>query len=155
MRRTAPAITALGLGLALTLSGCFANPLEQLTEGLVEGGVEQLIEDQTGVDIDVNGNGASLPDSWPSDVPTPDGTVLFSAAAGGTFTASFEVADTGVVDRLTGELEAAGYTKTQEADYGGLLNTLWENDAYTVTTVFIAGEGDNADTLQYSIVVKE
>ncbi|MBX9718430.1 MAG: hypothetical protein K2X36_06260, partial [Microbacteriaceae bacterium] len=81
MRRTAPAIAVLSMGVALTLSGCFANPLEQLTEGIVEGGVEQIIEDQTGVDVDVDGSGASLPDSWTADVPTVQGDVVFSAAA--------------------------------------------------------------------------
>ena len=35
MRRTVPAVAVLALGVSLTLSGCFANPLEQLTEGLV------------------------------------------------------------------------------------------------------------------------
>ncbi|MBU1250933.1 MULTISPECIES: hypothetical protein [Microcella] len=156
MRRTAPAVGALALAVTLGLTGCFGNPLEQLTENLVEGGVENLIEDQTGVNIDVDGGGgASLPDSWPSDVPTPDGSVLFSAGVDGNFTASFEISGPEVVDQLRGDLEDSGYALTQEADYGGLLNYLYENDTYTVTAVYIAGEGENADTLQYSIVLKE
>lgn len=157
MRRTAPAVGALALAVTLGLTGCFGNPLEQLTENLVEGGVENLIEDQTGVDIDVDGSGggASLPESWPSDVPTPDGSVLFSAGIDGNYTATFEISGADVVDRLRSDLEGSGYALTQEADYGGLLNYLYENDTYTVTAVYIAGEGENADTLQYSIVLKE
>lgn len=156
MRRTAPAVGALALVVTLGLTGCFGNPLEQLTDNLVEGGVENLIEEQTGVDIDIDGGGgASLPSSWPSDVPTPDGTVLFSAGVDGNFTASFEIAGPDVVDGIRGELEGSGYALSQEADYGGLVNYLYESDAYTVTVVYIAGEDGNADTLQYSIVPKE
>ena len=125
MRRTAPAVGALALAVTLGLTGCFGNPLEQLTDNLVEGGIENLIEDQTGLDIDVDGGGgASLPSSWPSD-------------------------------RLRSDLEGSGYALSQEADYGGLLNYLYENDTNTVTVVYIAGEDGNSDSLQYSIVPKE
>ncbi|MER3390510.1 MAG: hypothetical protein RJQ01_10800 [Microcella sp.] len=155
MKRTTTTAAAAGLSLAaaLTLSAC-ANPLEGLIENVVGGGVENLIEDQTGVNIDIDGSGgASLPASWPADVPTPDGNVLFSAGVDGNYTATFEIAGADTVDRLRGDLEGAGYALTQEADYGGLLNYFYENDTYTVTVVYIAGEGENADTMQYSIVL--
>jgi hypothetical protein len=156
MRRTAPAVGALALAVTLGLTGCFGNPLEQLTDNLVEGGIENLIEDQTGVDIDVDGGGgASLPSSWPADVPTPDGTVLFSAGVDGNYTATFEISGADVVDRLRSDLEGSGYALTQEADYGGLLNYLYESDTYTVTAIYIAGEDGNSDSLQYSIVPKD
>jgi hypothetical protein len=154
MRRSVPAVGALAIALSLGLAGCFGNPLEQLTENLVEGGIENLIENETGVDIDT-GDGASLPSSWPGDVPTPDGKVLFSAGVDGTYTASFEIPGPDTVANLRGELEGSGYELTQEADYGGLLNYLYDNGTYTATIVYIAGEDGNPDTLQYSIILNE
>ncbi len=152
MRRTAPAIAALGLGLALTLSGCFANPLEQLTEGLIEGGVEQLIEDQTGVDVDIDGTGASLPDSWPADVPTIDGNVVFSAAANDAFTAAITTPNLAAAEQAFTDLLDAGYTQVAEIQLGeGAASRTFENGTYNVTVV-IAQNGDGTGQVQYSIV---
>lgn len=151
MNRTTPALAALALGSVLTLSGCFANPLDQLTEGLVEGGVEQIIEDQTGVDVDVNGSGASLPDSWPADVPTVDGSILFSAAADGTFTAGITVASTAAAEDAFTRLLDAGYTQTGEFDLGdGASTRTFENGAWTVG-IIIVPDGTGAAQVQYSV----
>lgn len=151
MHRTAPAIAALGLGLALTLSGCFANPLEQLTEGLVEGGVEQLIEDQTGVDVDIDGTGASLPASWPADVPTLDGNVVFSAAADGNFTAAITVPNLAAAEQAFTDLLDAGYTQTSEIQLGeGAATRGFENGTWNVA-VIIAENSDGTGQVQYTI----
>lgn len=154
MKRSTTTTVTVGLSLAtaLTLSAC-ANPLDALIENVVSGGVENLIEDQTGVDIDTGGGGGvSLPDSWPSDVPTPSGTILFSIGVDGNYTATFEISGSEVVDGIRNDLERSGYNLTQEADFGGLLNYTYSNDSYTVTMVYIAGEDGNSDTLQYGIV---
>lgn len=151
MRRTVPAVAALGLGLALTLSGCFANPLEQLTDGLVEGGVEQIIEDQTGVDVDIDGTGASLPDDWPADVPTVDGEVSFSAAAGGTFSAALTVSDLAAAEEAFTQLIDAGFTEISAIDLGGGTATrVYENSAYNVA-VIIGSNDDGTAIVQYTI----
>ncbi|WP_294179422.1 hypothetical protein [uncultured Schumannella sp.] len=154
MRRIVP-VLALGAGLSLALSGCFANPLESITEGLVENGVEELIEGQTGVDIDVNGSGVSLPDSWPSELPLPDGELLFSIAAGGTYSAQFEVSDDSAFLNLGAQLQSAGYELVSEADFGGLLSAGYENDTYFITLSYVPGEGDTGNGLQYGISEKE
>ncbi len=152
MRRTVPTIAALSLGLALTLSGCFANPLEQLTDGLVEGGVEQIIEDQTGVDIDIDGTGASLPDNWPADVPTIEGNVVFSAAANDAFTAAITTPDLAAAEQAFTDLLDAGYTQVAEIQLGeGAASRTFENGTYNVTVV-IAENGDGTGQVQYSIV---
>lgn len=151
MRPTAPAITVLSLGLALTLSGCFANPLEQLTEGIVEGGVEQIIEDQTGVDVDVDGSGATLPDSWPADVPTADGTVVFSAASDGNFTAAITVASFADAQAAFDDLLEAGFTQTSEFTLNEQSETrTFENAAWNVA-VIIARNNDGMGQVQYTI----
>lgn len=151
MRRTVPAIAALGLGLALTLSGCFANPLEQLTEGLVEGGVEQIIEDQTGVDVDVDGSGASLPADWPADVPTVDGDVNFSASANGTFTAALTVPNAAAAEDAFTQLLDAGFTEVSALDLGdGSATRVYENGTYNVA-VIIGTNDDGTAIVQYTI----
>lgn len=151
MRRTVPAVAALGLGLALTLSGCFANPLEQLTEGLVEGGVEQIIEDQTGVDVDLGGSGASLPANWPTDVPTVSGDVVFSAAANDTYNAAITVANIGDAERAFTDLIDAGFTEVSTLDLGeGAQTRVYENGTYNVG-VIVAQNDDGTALVQYTI----
>jgi len=152
VRRTIPAIAVLGLALALTLSGCFANPLDQLTEGLVEGGVEQIIEDQTGVDVNIDGSGASLPDDWPADVPTVDGVVSFSASAEGTFQAAIAVSDLAAAESAITLLTDAGFTQTATFDIGeGYSTTTFENETYVVGLIIGPNE-DGTAIVQYSIV---
>lgn len=152
MRRTLPAVAALSVGLALTLSGCFANPLEQLTGDLIEGGVEQIIEDQTGVDVDVNGDGASLPDGFPSEIPVPDGKIGFSAGADGTYTVAFEVADAAAIDATIAELIASGFTQTAEFDLGdGAGTSSFENGDYVVALISAPMDAGGY-SLQYTVV---
>ncbi|UTT63412.1 hypothetical protein [Microcella humidisoli] len=151
MRRTVPAITALSLGLALTLSGCFANPLDQLTEGLVEGGVEQIIEDQTGVDVDVDGTGASLPDSWPADVPTVGGTVQFSAATADIYTAAIETPSVAAGEAAYTDLLDAGFTQVAEFQVSDDASSrTFENSTWTVNVV-VAANADGTGQVQYTI----
>lgn len=155
MRRTTPAIATLSLALAVSLSGCFANPLDQLTEGLVEGGVEQLIQDQTGVDIDINGTGASLPDSWPTEVPTLQGNVQFSAASAGSYTAAIVVGSLAAAQQAFTDLTDAGFAQTSELQLGdGAESRTFENDTYVVV-VFISASDDGTGIVQYQINEKQ
>ena len=153
MSRTVPAIAALSLGVALALSGCVANPLEQPTEGLIEGGVEQIIEGQTGVDVDVNGNGngASLPNNWPAEVPTVDGEVDFSAAANGTFTAALTVPNVAAAEEAFTQLLDAGFTEVSALDLGdGAATRVYENGTDNVA-VIIGSNDDGTAAVQHTI----
>ena len=120
---------ALAAALALTLTGCFGNPLESLAEGAIE----NIVEDQTGVDIDVDGgsgvgSGASLPDDWPTDVPTPDGTIISSMAIDKTFTTSIQVADEAAAQAGLDALLNAGFVSESTADMGALkINSLGDD----------------------------
>lgn len=161
MRRTARlAIAGLGIAAAFTLSAC-ANPLDGLIEGVVGGGVENIIEGaiegETGSDVDINvpgTGGGSLPSSWPSDVPTPSGDILFSLASDGTFAATIDVGDAAAVEAIYAELEGAGYTIVSEADLGGIVSKIYENDAYTVTVGTMPDDGSGSLVVQYGISPK-
>lgn len=152
MRRTVPAVAALGLGLALTLSGCFANPLEQLTEGLVEGGVEQIIENQTGVDVDVDGSGgASLPADWPAEVPTPDGDIVLSSSAGGVYSVIINVASYDDVQGAFDEMLLAGFAEISTLDLGAdAITRVYENTTWNVGVLGARNE-DGTGTMQYTV----
>jgi len=151
MRRSVPAVAALALAISLSLSGCFANPLEQLTGGLVEGGVEQIIKDQTGVDVDVSGSGASLPDSWPADVPTVQGEVGFSAAADGVFTAAITVGSVAEAQQAFTDLTNAGYTQISQLPLGeGSEARVFENGTWNVALI-VATNDDGTAHVQYTV----
>ena len=124
---------AIATGITVSLSGCFGNPLENLTNGLVEGTVENVIEGTTGLDVDVDGNGtgASLPDSWPDEVPVPDGNILLSLAVGGSYNVSVTVGGQDAAEAGYERFLANGYEMTSEISLGdgarayGLQSDAW------------------------------
>lgn len=152
MRRTS-IIVALSAGLTLALSWCFANPLEQLTEGLIEGGVEQLIEQGSGLDIDF-GEGAALPSDWPAELPVPDGEILISGSAEGTSTIAMNTtvafAESGLADLLD-----SGFTITQEQSLGeGSKVYILESDTLSVSYAWADGSDEGVVFLQYGVTPK-
>jgi hypothetical protein len=146
MRIVAP--LALATVLALSLTGCFANP--------VEGIVEQVIEDQTGVDVDVDadGTGASLPEGWPAEVPVPAGTIVASFASGGTYSVTIQLADENAGQAGLDALISAGFAVETEADFGGLKSYVLFADALAVTYAW--GSDDNGtSTLNMAVTPRE
>lgn len=123
-----PALIVAGVtALALSLTGC-ANLAEQAAEKAVEGalsseGANVDIEDGK-VKIDSSegsmeiGDGSSLPEGWPSDVPAPEGFTLEGSMSadggdGQSFTASF-TADgdqTKALEEYVSSLEGDGWKK--------------------------------------------
>ncbi|RZS56151.1 hypothetical protein EV141_1603 [Microcella putealis] len=158
---TAPRILLAGVTLAaaLSLSAC-ANPLDGIVEGVVNQGVENVIEGaiegESGGDVDVSlpGSGASLPVSWPADVPTPEGDVLFSSAVDGTWGATIVVADASVVDGIYAELEGSGWTMVSESSIDVLSSRSYENDTYTVSVSSVPDSETGAVNVTYAIASK-
>ncbi|WP_341953514.1 hypothetical protein [Salinibacterium sp. TMP30] len=144
----------IAAGITVSLSGCFSNPLENLANGLIEGTVENVIEGSTGVDVDVSpdGTGGSLPDSWPAEVPVPDGAIVFSLAVGGSYSATITVGSPDNAQAGYEKLLASGYEMTSEISLGegayayGLQSDGWvvqyswgEDDEGTATVNISAG----------------
>lgn len=130
-------------------------------EGVVNDGVENLvegaIEGETGTDVDFSApgtDGATLPDSWPADVPTPEGEVIFSLASDGTYSATILVSDMSVIDAVHAELEAAGYTVISEADFGGIVTKMFEGETYSVTSGVVPDEETGQISVQWGIVTR-
>lgn len=148
------ALPTIAVAAALSLSGCFANPLDGLVENVVQGGVEGLIENELGENVDVTlpgQGGGQLPSSWPSDVPTPPGDVVFAVASPGNWTASIVVDGQSAVDRAYAELERAGYTLDTEANFGGFVTRSYINDTYQVSVSALPDEAEGF-TIQYVII---
>src|SRR5690606_10825634 len=74
--RAAMAIALAGVTASL-LTGCFANPVEELVNRSVEGAIEEA----TGGDVNLSGQ---LPADFPAEVPVVEGKIGLSAGAGGT-----------------------------------------------------------------------
>jgi len=120
MRIAAP--IALCAVLALGLTGCFTNPLDQITEGISEGLVEGVVEGATGVDVDVSGDGtsASLPSDWPAEVPAPSGKIIASFSVNNSYSATIDVGDDATAAAGVEAIAASGFEITSETDLGGL-----------------------------------
>ena len=76
-----PVLAAAVLASALTLTGCFPNPLDQFTGSTnndsVEQGVGDIIDGMTGGELDVE-TGSTLPDDFPAEVPLVDGKLVMA-----------------------------------------------------------------------------
>ncbi len=151
MRRTAPVATVIGLGLVLSLTGCFANPLDQITEGIVEGGVEQIIEDQTGVDVDVDGTGASLPDGWPTEIPVPAGNIVASAAVDGTFFVTLETGSFADAEAGYQNIVANGFTESSSFDLGNNSKSFTADNGTLSIAYLLAENEDGTATVQMTV----
>lgn len=112
MRTAAIIVTATALTLGLT--GCFGNPVESI--------VEQVVEDQTGVDVSAGGEDglASLPESWPAEVPVPDGKILLALGSSGSYSATIELGSLEAAEAGLERYTSSGFEITSEADFGGL-----------------------------------
>lgn len=138
---------AVSLGtvvLALSLSGCFQNPLEAAIENAVEdqvtNAVEGAIEAETGVDVDL-GDGVGLPETWPSSIPVPDAPLNFATSGPEGWMVGFLATDLAVAEQGAEALKAAGFETVYEQEAEGLYTLQVQNAEYSVVYT-IVGEGD-------------
>jgi hypothetical protein len=134
MRTAAIIVTATALAVSLT--GCFANPVESI--------VEQVIEDQTGVEVSAGGEDglASLPDSWPAEVPVPDGKILLALASNGSYSATIELGSADAAEAGLERYTSAGFEITSEADFGGLKSYQLTGSGFDVNYSYGADSDD-------------
>ncbi|QAV70875.1 hypothetical protein ESZ53_10730 [Salinibacterium sp. UTAS2018] len=142
---TSATAIAIAAGLSLSLSGCFANPLESFTDNLIEDTVENAIEGATGVDVDVDGDGSggSLPKSWPAEVPAPDGNILFSLGIDDGYSATIQVDSDAAAEAGYEALVSSGFEMISEFSLGdeGVMYGL-ESDSWIVQYSWGTNEED-------------
>ena len=143
-RFTVPLAILLALAIMPALSGCFANPIEQIVEGA------------TGGDVDLGG--AGLPDGFPSaDVPIVDGEIIYGLGIGNddgkVWNVTIKVGGLDVVDEIKSKLEGAGFT-ANEAGVGGATEDratlLYDSDTYNVLVV-VSRDADNGFVANYTV----
>lgn len=145
-RRIIASITAVALGCgALTvLSGC--SP-----EQLIQDAVENAIQDQTGVDIDVNtdaSGSATMPADWPAEVPVVSGNIMVAGSIGSgtdkTWTVQITVPDVASgYDEAKNLLLGAGFTASMDMTGDGTWTGMFDNGNYSV---IVTGTDDGTDT---------
>ncbi|WP_084106151.1 hypothetical protein [Demequina sp. NBRC 110056] len=145
--RNRAAIGALMLAGAVALAGC-SNPLDGLAEEGLERVVEEAVEGEGELDINLGGD-ATLPSTWPSDLPEPPGSLMASFGVEGGGTATFEVPSEDEVIAYVAEVEAAGFTPETEASTG-LEIVVLQSDAWLVSIGWIAEEGAVVGTVTYA-----
>ncbi|EPR76886.1 hypothetical protein ADILRU_0725 [Leifsonia rubra CMS 76R] len=143
----------IALVTTLSLSGCFANPLDQIGESIAQGGAEKLIEGATGGEVDLETDG-EMPKDFPNEVPVVDGKVEFSTGltidGSRSWTVSFSVDDAeSAMSSAREELVAAGFEEVLWSDASMIMGS-FSSDAYLVIVSAYADEDEQVVSYQVS-----
>ena len=162
--RTSLAVGAIGLALTFGLSSC-ANPAEQLADSLIE----QLVESQTGGEVQVDrdgdggysiktqdgsvsiGSSAELPDDFPDEHPLPNGTLTSAWETEGNWQLVFQSTARSEYERLIDHYSSQGYQevlRTEPSNINDHQMALYENDRWGVV---ITWEDVEDGTLTYTL----
>ncbi|MFO0704992.1 MAG: hypothetical protein U0517_03470 [Candidatus Andersenbacteria bacterium] len=109
----------------------------------------------------VNFGSQKLPDNWPSDLPTPNGTLGFSGSTKGedgstSFSAVYTISGSAsdAVNDMKSKFQAAGWTVSGEynANYNGAANAGFSAEkGQNTATVFIGADSTNASQISVTI----
>lgn len=146
--------TALAIGTMPLLAGCF-NPLESV----IQQGAQQAAEDVLGGDVDLNldGNGASMPADWPSDVPVVDGEIQSSIRLGSGDSQTWSVTITvGNVDEawatVKSDFEGAGFmTDFESVGSDGSMGSFSNGQHVAIVSISDDGSGSASATYVVSL----
>lgn len=140
--RAAMTVAIVGVTASL-LTGCFANPVEELVNRSVEGAVEEA----TGGDVNLSGE---LPADFPAEVPVIEGKIGLSAGAGGTegWIIAVTTTSSDALAEAAAELEADGFAEDTSVSGGQLGAKVYTGSEYLV---LLAGEGS---TVTYTVTPK-
>lgn len=158
MKKIGAAVVAAACGVVVVLSGC-SNPADKLADKAGEAAAENILEnaaeDGAGGDVDVDidaGGGASLPDTWPDELPVPDANLSFVTSSEEEksyyllYDGADEAAATGVVD----DLKDAGFTVTTEMASDGTTIVGLENGTWSVGYTYSA-DSEGVYTIMYTV----
>jgi hypothetical protein len=148
----------MALTLTPLLAGCF-NPIQ----AALEQGVEGVTEDALGGDVDLNldGNGASMPEGWPSVVPVIDGTIESSIRLGSgdtqTWSVTITVNDTNEAwSTIKSDFEGAGFiTDFESVSSDGAMGSFSDGMYSAIVDITDNGSGGLAATYIVSLVTTQ
>jgi hypothetical protein len=136
---------------ALTGCGSIGDAVEDQVSNQVENAVEDQIEKALeSEDFDVDfGDGASLPDDFPTSVPVPDGTIVLGLGTPEGWAVTYELADMSAVDDVVEALESQGFTGGEELDQEGTLLRTFEGSEYDVALLVFTDS--DVSVMQYTV----
>lgn len=149
-RRLAALALALIVALALVACGGSDGGSEgggggDMQVDVADGGQDMVVEGD-GVTVAVDqGDGVAIPDSWPAEVPKPEGQP--TAATAGEFEGTdgwmvnYGQADAAAFDAYVAALASAGAESTASLDQAGLRSEAFTVGGYGVTVQLIDGIG--------------
>lgn len=152
MTRTIARRIAAGIALAAVtaaLAGCgiknavedkvddaVANATEQAQDAVNDAVNDALSSASADVDLGLDGE-ASIPDTFPSELPLPDGKATVAFADASSWTISFNVDSKDAYDDLVKKFEGDGsFGSTQHAEADGSVWDTFSSDKYDVTLVY-------------------
>ncbi|GGD34589.1 hypothetical protein GCM10010915_13730 [Microbacterium faecale] len=166
MKRTIVArgiATAAAAGLlTVTLTGCFANPLEMITggsdDGAIPSGADELIEGITGGGVDIEFG--SMPDNFPAEVPVVSDDVLQSTSINSDDGSGMMVvvSDPRGFDELVQQVRGdfSGWDEVMWTEMGELVNGTFTLDESLTVQVGVAEASEGEDTtVSYMVFLGE
>lgn len=146
--------TVAGAAAALlvvgAMSGC-SNPIDDLIQQGTEKAIEDVATEHLGEDVDLNvGNGASLPDGWPSEIPVPNGEIAMSAKAEGGFTVTY-LTDEAEAAKALQAIALAGFTEDASMDMGEMKVNSYKNSDWQVQVTVIPDSQDGKTAVAYVV----
>jgi hypothetical protein len=140
-------VGALTLGATPLLAAC--SPQQ-----LVQDAVQNVVEDATGVDVDLNIDGKTLPDDFPAEVPLISGEITLSGALGTggdkVWTVAISASDLAAgYDEAKSKLLGAGYAADFDLAQDGTYSGSFSNGSYYV---LVTGANDGTNNLVSYVV---
>lgn len=141
---------------AITLTGCGADPVEDAVQGAAENAVEKAVEngatDGSGGDVDLDiGDDVAVPDSFPSELPLPDGKLLSAVTIDEGTQLNYEIDDPAVAEDLAAQLASnAEFEEQLNSNVGGIHTWTYTSDKYSVTIGLIPD--DPTSQMSYLVV---
>ncbi len=144
LRRTRLILVPLVL-VALALAACGGSDGGDVDVAVGDGGQDITVaaEDAT-IAVD-QGDGVQVPDSWPAEVPKPDGTPTMATAGdfenGTGWTVNYGQADAAAYDAYVAALAGAGGEAGLSMEQNGLRSDTFDIGGYQVTAQLMDGVG--------------
>jgi hypothetical protein len=135
----------LALVLAFALAACGGSD-DGGADVQVDGGGADMTMEADGGTIAVDaGDGVALPDSWPAEVPKPDGAPTMATSGefedGTGWTVNYGQADAAAFDAYVAALAEAGGESVTSLDQNGLRSETFTVGGYGVTVQLMDGVG--------------
>lgn len=131
--------------LALVLAACGGSDSGDVDVQVDGGGVDMTMEADGGTIAVDAGDGVALPESWPAEVPKPEGAPTMASTGdfegGMGWTVNYGQADAAAFDAYVAALAAAGGESVASLDQNGVRSESVTIGAYGVTVQLMDGIG--------------